>query len=70
LRDFQTIVALGESASCIKELYKYRGDEFINYLRNDYFVKVGFSFIFFLWGEGRGGGKNVIIIFTISVGMF
>ena len=40
LNDAQTIQALHESSMCLHLLYLKRGDEFLNFLRNDYLCKM------------------------------
>ncbi|XP_052823578.1 exportin-T [Octopus bimaculoides] len=43
LNDAQTVIALGESAQCLKCILDKRGDEVINYLQNEYFPKLQLS---------------------------
>lgn len=40
LSDAQTLQALHESAMCLREIHRARGDDLIKFLKEDYFPKV------------------------------
>lgn len=43
LSDGQTVIALNESAACIKGIHEKRGDEFIQYLQTTYLMTINIS---------------------------